>query len=622
MSLRINQESAINTSIKNDFQSGVHFHATGTGKSWIAMKLLNEYNSKHKTGNVLWICEKKDILIEQFDKETLKNRNFYNIMKNFIILNFSEKKDKKWYSSVNNIKFWNKPYLLIINRAFLTSDEKYKKIKNKIDFIIHDECHSILNKTTQQFYSYIKIKNPNIKCIGFSATPHLEIKPFDNIISSYSIYDAFKDKIIVPPKIVWYSCKEEISYDEIIICIQKLLNDSTLVYKKIIVWCGMIDLCYKMANIWKDHFKDYSIFIDTSKNECSDFKGYKEFEKLERMGFLFCASKHREGSDIKNLDGCIFLDKVETRCPRLFIQSIGRVLRLDLGNKTYGLVVDIKAKSTNYICSIVNSYLSLKDDIFPWDYKYCKMNINGKLIKKNTLLMVEKHKSEEKLKIKYALKSEYTIDELKNLFKRTLPDNKKYHDRLNHEINMIYSKNLIPYLIQVIHILNITKKLPHVTRGSCGSSLVCYLLGISHIDPVKHNIKFARFLTNYRNNLPDIDLDFPHNLRDEVFLKIELMWPRKIARISNHVYYHDKSALRQAIRNAGIRKFIGKNEINKELMKLPLSTQNKIQDEKKRLEETFRGYSLHCGGIVYYADGVPEDLLLKSGNNNILKQVV
>jgi DNA polymerase III alpha subunit len=75
-------------------------------------------------------------------------------------------------------------------------------------------------------------------------------------------------------------------------------------------------------------------------------------------------------------------------------------------------------------------------------------------------------------------------------------------------------------------------------------------------------------LNIYRNNLPDIDLDFPHNVRDEVFLKIQLKWPNKVARISNHVYFHEKSALRQAFRNVGIRKFIGKNDIQNELKKL------------------------------------------------------
>ena len=159
------------------------------------------------------------------------------------------------------------------------------------------------------------------------------------------------------------------------------------------------------------------------------------------------------------------------------------------------------------------------------------------------------------------------------------------------------------------------KNMPHITRGSCGSSLVCYLLGISHVDPVYYNIKFARFLNEYRNNLPDIDLDFPHNLRNEVFLKIELEWGNQVARISNHVYYHEKSAVRQAIRNAGIHKFISKYDIDKEIRSFPRDIQERIADETKRLENKFKCYSLHCGGIVYYADGVPEELIINKSSS-------
>ena len=69
--LRVNQINAIKTSINNDFKSGVHFHATGTGKSWIAMNLLTEYNKLYNNHNILWICEKKSILIEQFENSNL-----------------------------------------------------------------------------------------------------------------------------------------------------------------------------------------------------------------------------------------------------------------------------------------------------------------------------------------------------------------------------------------------------------------------------------------------------------------------------------------------------------------------------------------------------------------------
>ena len=94
---------------------------------------------------------------------------------------------------------------------------------------------------------------------------------------------------------------------------------------------------------------------------------------------------------------------------------------------------------------------------------------------------------------------------------------------------------------------------PHVTRGSSGSSLVCYFLGISHVDPIKHNICFARFLNPFRDSLPDIDFDFPHNRRSDIFLRMAIKWPGKIARISNHIHYHEKSAIRQSLRNHGLK---------------------------------------------------------------------
>ena len=157
-----------------------------------------------------------------------------------------------------------------------------------------------------------------------------------------------------------------------------------------------------------------------------------------------------------------------------------------------------------------------------------------------------------------------------------------------------------------------------MTRGSCGSSLVCYLLGISNVDPVEYNISFARFLNEYRDTLPDIDFDFPHFLRDEVFLRLELKWPNQVARISNHVHWHEKSALREALRKIGIKKQIGKHEIKNFVEKLPIENRNKVKKYQKELEDTFRHYSLHCGGIVFFHEGIPKDLIL---NKKTLSQI-
>ena len=117
-----------------------------------------------------------------------------------------------------------KPILLVINRAYLVSQENYKRIKINLDLIVHDECHSIKNKTTQNFYNYIlenQTECKKVSCIGFSATPDLNIYPFNKIISNYTIYDAFCDDVIVPPHIHWLKSNKKLNDNDIIECIKK-----------------------------------------------------------------------------------------------------------------------------------------------------------------------------------------------------------------------------------------------------------------------------------------------------------------------------------------------------------------------------------------------------------------
>ena len=74
MSLRSNQINAVKISNDNDFKSGVHFHATGTGKSWISLEIILNFNKRYNNRNIIWMCEQKSILIEQFNKKTLKKK--------------------------------------------------------------------------------------------------------------------------------------------------------------------------------------------------------------------------------------------------------------------------------------------------------------------------------------------------------------------------------------------------------------------------------------------------------------------------------------------------------------------------------------------------------------------
>ena len=65
-----------------------------------------------------------------------------------------------------------------------------------------------------------------------------------------------------------------------------------------------------------------------------------------------------------------------------------------------------------------------------------------------------------------------------------------------------------------------SKLSPGRGRGSSVSSIICYLIGLSHIDPVKNNLFLGRFLNEALRSVPDIDLDFPRDIREQLILRV------------------------------------------------------------------------------------------------------
>jgi len=210
------------------------------------------------------------------------------------------------------------------------------------------------------------------------------------------------------------------------------------------------------------------------------------------------------------------------------------------------------------------------------------------------------------------LSSKYPeMEEIFKNFKRDLPDNEEYHERLETEIKLIIKNKFIKCFIQVVEILEITKRIPHIIRGSSGSSLICYLLGITSFDPIVCNISLARFMNNKRKDMPDIDIDFPYNKRDYIFRKISEKWKDKVGRISNHNMYKEKSALRKAIKDEGYNKFVPKYFSLNKLFNGERETIKNVKNKKEDLIGTFRCYSLHCGGIVIFDEDIPDEYLVK-----------
>ncbi|MEA3428825.1 MAG: DNA polymerase III subunit alpha, partial [Thermodesulfobacteriota bacterium] len=99
-------------------------------------------------------------------------------------------------------------------------------------------------------------------------------------------------------------------------------------------------------------------------------------------------------------------------------------------------------------------------------------------------------------------------------------DEKIYNSRLDHEISIIKNMEFSSYFLIVADFIHYAKEnnIPvGPGRGSAAGSLVAYSLGITELDPIEHGLIFERFLNPDRKSMPDIDVDFCINGREEIF---------------------------------------------------------------------------------------------------------
>jgi hypothetical protein len=96
-----------------------------------------------------------------------------------------------------------------------------------------------------------------------------------------------------------------------------------------------------------------------------------------------------------------------------------------------------------------------------------------------------------------------------------------YQQRLQTEIEMLEKLDFIWFIKRFIEIFNAhIKNNLYLLRGSAGSSLLLYYLGVNEIDPVAYNIPLSRFVNKLRLTKPDIDIDLPQSLRDKIINEI------------------------------------------------------------------------------------------------------
>ncbi|MEI9927455.1 MAG: error-prone DNA polymerase [Sphingomonas sp.] len=126
-----------------------------------------------------------------------------------------------------------------------------------------------------------------------------------------------------------------------------------------------------------------------------------------------------------------------------------------------------------------------------------------------------------------------------------------YRTLLERELALVGTLEYAPYFLTVNSIVQFARAQGILCqgRGSAANSLICYLLGVTSIDPVVHELLFERFVSGERREPPDIDVDFEHERREEV-----IQWIYE-------TYGHDHAALTAVVsrfRSRGALREVGK----------------------------------------------------------------
>jgi DNA-directed DNA polymerase III PolC len=184
--------------------------------------------------------------------------------------------------------------------------------------------------------------------------------------------------------------------------------------------------------------------------------------------------------------------------------------------------------------------------------------------------------------------------------------------RLHRELEIIRMKGFADYFL-VVH--DVVKRSPLTCgRGSAAASLVSYLLFITHVDPIRHNLFFERFMNEARKDPPDIDVDFPWDSRDSILDYIFKRYSEKrSAMVSNHITFSVRSSVREVAKVYGVpcgeidrvTRSIGyyynrETDHYENYMKNPYDTplMRRIYQDAVRIHSMPRYLSVHCGGVV------------------------
>lgn len=213
-------------------------------------------------------------------------------------------------------------------------------------------------------------------------------------------------------------------------------------------------------------------------------------------------------------------------------------------------------------------------------------------------------------------------------------------ERLDYELKVISDMNYEDYFLIVADFMNYAHKQKILTgpgRGSAAGSLVAYVLFITNVDPIKYGLLFERFLNPERVTMPDIDIDFSDQQRDQVIQYVAKKYGR------NHVAQivtFGTLAAKAAIRDAGRVLNVDQKKIDRVAKQIPSRPNVKIREAVKEnksfkemiendqeLTELFRiarqieglprHTSIHAAGIVISKEPLTNVVPLQKGHDGL-----
>ncbi len=215
-----------------------------------------------------------------------------------------------------------------------------------------------------------------------------------------------------------------------------------------------------------------------------------------------------------------------------------------------------------------------------------------------------------------------------------------YKERLSYELSVIKKMKFSDYFLIVWDFMRFAREKGILTgpgRGSAAGSLVAYCLFITDVDPMKHGLLFERFLNPERITMPDIDIDFPDNKRDDIIRYVVNKYGRHhVAQIITFGTLAARAVLRDVGRafglnakeqdylaklvpsrlgitlreaykeSEGLRKYVAESPLNKKLFETAC-----------KLEGLPRHTSIHAAGVVISAEPLVHSVPIQEGHDDI-----